>query len=286
MPSVDYFVATTPYDEAVQARYPRAFAEFANAPVRVLYGYKIHMQDQVGIGLNYAETRVMVIGTGVRSHYAMALYKSLHPGDISVARIDIQVTLVDSNADRTIAWLQPAKAYRATRWSAVGEPGETLYVGSPSSDARLRVYNKSAESGIKPEDGGDFLRIEVQLRNRYADKAYSAIAEGKIEHVWQYWVRKMLNPDDATGLIMRAVGSEVHWTLPVVEDQEDWVSRRKRWVETSVVPALRRLLVHDPDYLVTLVTLLTGKAGRDTMGVRTELRDNYETEEDSDYLNS
>lgn len=253
MPSVDYFVATMPIDRQVEAIYPRVYAPFAEGEVRSLYGYKVRVVDNVGIGTNYDYDRVMVFGTGERAQYAMAMVQTINPEQLSVARIDVQVTMVVPNADSVIAWVQPAKAYKAVRWSAVGESGSTLYVGAPSSNARLRIYNKSAESGKKPDDQSEYLRVEVQLRNRYADQAYKAITEGKIEGVWQKWVRQMLHPDDASGMILRALGSECAYYALHPEEKEDWVARRKRWFEQSVVPAVRRLLAADPDYLETVI---------------------------------
>ncbi|MQJ21768.1 hypothetical protein EI020_24605, partial [Escherichia coli] len=92
-------------------------------------------------------------------------------------------------------FLSPKKVYDATRVTKVNGEGETLYVGAPKSRARLRIYNKSAEAGIEHETG-KYLRIEVQLRDRYADQAYNVWLDGKPDSVLAYWVGKML--DDAS----------------------------------------------------------------------------------------
>nr|WP_246560472.1 replication initiation factor domain-containing protein [Geobacter grbiciae] len=63
-------------------------------------------------------------------------------------------------------------------------PGQTLYVGSPKSDARLRIYDKASEQGIAPgqrEGYADWTRFELQLRGDVAKVAYSQLlkyAEG------------------------------------------------------------------------------------------------------------
>lgn len=63
-------------------------------------------------------------------------------------------------------------------------PGQTLYVGSPKSDARLRIYDKASEQGIAPEQRegySDWTRFELQLRGDVARVAYSQLkkyAEG------------------------------------------------------------------------------------------------------------
>jgi hypothetical protein len=43
--------------------------------------------------------------------------------------------------------------------------------------------------------------------------------------------------------------------------KDDPISRKKRWLEQSVLPALRRLLVEDRDYVDNFVKLLYDGAG-------------------------
>jgi len=63
-------------------------------------------------------------------------------------------------------------------------PGQTLYIGSPKSDARLRIYDKASEQGIAPEQRqgySDWTRFELQLRGDVAKVAYAQMkkyAEG------------------------------------------------------------------------------------------------------------
>jgi hypothetical protein len=47
--------------------------------------------------------------------------------------------------------------------------GMTLYIGAPSSDKRVRVYNKAAEQDL---EGLVWWRYELQLRGRYAKAAW------------------------------------------------------------------------------------------------------------------
>ena len=72
----------------------------------------------------------------------------------SVARIDVQATLAVHDADAIIRTTVPNRRYKGTLIQTVFGKGATLYVGAPSSDARLRLYNKSAESGEYPEAAG------------------------------------------------------------------------------------------------------------------------------------
>jgi hypothetical protein len=50
--------------------------------------------------------------------------------------------------------------------------------------------------------------------------------------------------------------------------KDDPVARKKRWLEQSVLPALRRLLVEDRDYVDNFVKLLYDGTG-DTSGADT-----------------
>jgi hypothetical protein len=46
--------------------------------------------------------------------------------------------------------------------------------------------------------------------------------------------------------------------------KDDPVSRKKRWLEQSVLPALRRLLVEDRDYVDSFIALLYNGVDGDT----------------------
>lgn len=57
-------------------------------------------------------------------------------------------------------------------------PGQTLYIGSPKSDARIRIYDKASEQGISPEQREgycDWTRFELQLRGDVAKVAYAQL---------------------------------------------------------------------------------------------------------------
>ena len=68
----------------------------------------------------------------------------------------------------------------------LGKPatGETVYLGAPQSSRRLRMYDKSFESGGEI----DAYRWELQERNRAAEKAASDLAHGD----WNEVVRSRL----------------------------------------------------------------------------------------------
>lgn len=164
----------------------------------------------------------------------------------SVARIDVQATLAVHDADAIIRTTMPNRRYKSTLIQSVYDKGATLYVGAPSSDARMRLYNKSAESGEYPDDGGEWLRAELQLRNKYADRMYKACLSGAMGGTALEFARRM--GDNNLYRLLRDSTSTPAEALYWDEDTDlDWIGRRIRWLVHCVVPALRKLVLHDED---------------------------------------
>jgi hypothetical protein len=61
-----------------------------------------------------------------------------------------------------------------------GAAGRTVYVGAPSSDRRVRFYDKAAEQGLEDVV---WTRAEVQHRDKHAQVAAQAIADGQLDPV-------------------------------------------------------------------------------------------------------
>jgi hypothetical protein len=142
------------------------------------------------------------------------------------------------------------------------EKGTTLYVGAPTSRVRLRIYNKTAESGIVPEGGGEYVRFELQCRDQYADKAFVAVRNNMARSFYLMMLKKMIDTYTlklVEGAI-RAADEEL-FVDDFPASKDDPVARKKRWLEQSVLPALRRLLVEDKEYVDNFVKLLYNGAG-------------------------
>jgi hypothetical protein len=132
----------------------------------------------------------------------------------------------------------------------INEKGTTLYIGAPTSDLRLRIYNKTAESDIRPDSGGEYVRIELQCRNRYADKAFIALRNNMVRAFYLMLLKRMIDSYNYKLIesALRESDEELFIdTFPVSTD--DPLARRKRWLENSVFPAMRRMLLEDKDYL-------------------------------------
>lgn len=257
MATLDYIVATFVRDSRVEAVEPHILASLRDGKRMSLYGYSGMTHKSITYAVSYDGSRGMIAGTGSAAHDAATMLYSLNVQGLSIARIDIQETLIVDNPDRTIMFLSPRKAYAATRISTVHGEGETLYVGAPKSRARLRVYNKSAESGVAAENG-KYLRVEVQLRDRYADEAYRLWLDRKCDNVLGYWIGKMLDDASARDMLNLCRVLSVQRLGESEPDDVSWTDRRKMWFEKSVVPAMAKLFLLEPDYLQVAVRLLSG----------------------------
>jgi hypothetical protein len=143
-----------------------------------------------------------------------------------------------------------------TRRAFVGDDSRRVMVSvtsSPAHAAALRIYNKSAESGEVPESG-EYVRFELQLRDDYAEKAFTALRGGGLKGWYLHAIRSMI--DSFTFAVVRDALNDVEEYHQDVAPLEDWTQRRIIWVERSVIPALKKLFAVRPDYLDTVIKML------------------------------
>jgi hypothetical protein len=98
----------------------------------------------------------------------------------------------------------------------LGKPdtGETVYLGAPQSNRRLRVYDKSFESGGLI----DAYRWELQERGRAAEKAAYDLAYGN----WNEVIRRRL---------VGFVDFRERESAPRIQDRARWGYTRNLWKE-------------------------------------------------------
>jgi len=253
----DYVVLTYPRTVQAEALYPQMLGYWLPEPRSqyAMYGFRGYRSGRIFIGER--DDRFLIQATGSIAHDVAMRLQLPTEHEISVARIDVQHTMVVADADRLINSCQPSRAYQATRWTRVGEPGSTLYVGSPRSDIRLRVYNKTAESGVKPQVCGDYLRVELQLRNRKADHMFRAIRARAPRFPFLIQLKRMV--DSFMYQMVHDSIEEEDKELLFTEElpkELDAISRRKAWIERSVIPALRKILAEEPEYIQTVLSML------------------------------
>lgn len=149
-----------------------------------LYGYKFSYVA-VGCRLLFSPERddvhVQLTGRGCDKFDCLSL-----PSDARVSRLDIAFDSYDGAYTVEDVWgclLQGRTAGLSRSISGfVGfagkNAGRTIYVGSPKSNTRLRIYDKAAEQGITKEqriDYKDWTRYELQLRSEIAQATYKKI---------------------------------------------------------------------------------------------------------------
>jgi len=265
----DYFVITMPRDASADAHFPAIVGQYVSQPQqdRIMQYHGYRGKNKVFVG--QSSDRIMIWASGQNAHYVAKTLKTDIFGSYSVARMDLQITMTSLDADYMIEYIQPNKVYKCTKITNLHEKGTTLYVGAPTSRVRLRIYNKTAESGIRPEGGGEYVRFELQCRDQYADKAFVAVRNNMARSFYLMMLKKMIDAYTSE-LVESAIRSadEELFVDDFPTSKDDPVARKKRWLEQSVLPALRRLLVEDRDYVDNFVKLLYDGTG-DTSGADT-----------------
>ena len=252
----DYIVLTYPRTEAAEALYPTIVGYWLPEPYHKfsLYGFRGFRSGKIFVGEK--EDRFLLQATGSIAHEVATRFQLPVDHEISVARVDAQHTMVVGDADRLINTCEPKPGYQSTRWMRLDDRGTTLYVGSPKSDVRLRIYNKSAESGVKPVQVGDYMRVELQFRNKKADHMFRAIRARAPRFPFLVQIKRMIDIYTYQ-LIHDSISADESELFPEETPKElDAISRRKAWIERSVIPALRRVIAEEPEYLKTFLSML------------------------------
>jgi hypothetical protein len=261
----DYFVITTPRNASVDAHFPAIVGQYVSQPQqdRIMQYHGYRGNNKVFVG--QSSDRIMIWASGQNAHYVARTIKTELFDSYSVARMDLQITMTALDADYMIEYIQPNKVYKCTKITNLHEKGTTLYVGAPTSRVRLRIYNKTAESGIRSESGGEYVRFELQCRDQYADKAFVAVRNNMARSFYLMMLKRMIDAYTfklVEGAIRSADEELFIDDFPTSKD--DPLSRKKRWLEQSVLPALRRLLVEDKDYVDNFVNWLYNGDNEDT----------------------
>jgi Replication initiation factor. len=171
---------------------------------------------------------------------------------LSVRRVDFQVTVeLQEDVNWLIENLKPSPEYAYLRLSSqsAGTEGAGLYVGSPRSDVRLRIYNKTADlerKGVLPEPGsGELLRVELILRRGAAQRAlhHRAAATENLEDLWLAHVCNRV-----PGLQPVLAGGRTVPPLPrLVDNRYDRAT--EAWIHRAVIPAIARHYAGDREAL-------------------------------------
>lgn len=150
---------------------------------RGLHGYKtshsvlgsgllMYHRDRLEMGF-HVSLPSSALGTLCDLYGDTAIYKlliSLRPASMRPTRIDICADTTQVHIDTVIEAVEsgmlvsPAQSVRLVRELKKETGGATIYIGSPSSDRMVRIYDKAAEQGTD----GVWTRLEIQYRKKYA----------------------------------------------------------------------------------------------------------------------
>lgn len=202
---------------------------------------------------------------GVTSHDIMTLSS---PGE-RVSRIDIAIDIKEGSLDIDMLASDAQEkrmvstAKTAYQIKTLTGKGQTLYIGSPKSKVRARIYDKAAEQGID----GDWTRIELQIRGKKADYVKYKLQAGtaKLEAI-PALIKGFVNfPGNADYNI--ATGEKV---LNMRAAKRPDTSTEK-WLLTTVVGSLARIVARDEPgtFLSRFTNALEAKVVEETGRVKT-----------------
>lgn len=182
-------------------------------------------------------------------HHANGAYRMLEHPKVHISRIDLQVTVQYSEELLKEGRFQYASAIRHNKTLpeyrrrtinlfAGSDGGDTVYVGSPSSDTRGRIYNKDKQSGENTYKRS--WRYEVVYRNRYASNVFGQLITAAdapnsiiIPGVIEYY--------SARGITILGLGDWNGLHIEAPKSAPTDVERKLRWIRNQVVPTIRKL---------------------------------------------
>jgi len=208
------------------------------------------------LGFDGWESAGCFVGSNDTMHYAQFAgkyaddaYHFLEHPKVHISRIDLQITVKYSEELLKEGRYQYASAlnhnkalpegrHRKINLFVGSDGGDTVYVGSPSSEQRGRIYNKHKQSGDAAYECS--WRYESVYRNTYADRVFRATIAANnppsdviIPSVVE-WFRER-------GVNILGLGDEQGYTFERLKEPHTDVARKLRWIRNQVVPTIRKL---------------------------------------------
>jgi hypothetical protein len=250
---VDWFSGTMHIEEGDVVRWREnamqllreRISEGNKVEARSLYGYEGFWAGGAFVGSSLERIYVQFSGTP-----ADAAFRALYGDNMHVARIDLQVTakfkiytadVVDRAYEgaNVVNLTLPNSRRRKLVVYRGNDGGATLYIGSPTSEQRCRVYNKEIQSE-RPEYERCW-RYEVVLRNDYAGAMAKALRARPTAHTAIIC--------DAVGAWIAQRGVSPPWTIrdaanavPRVRRDPTDTERTLWWLATQVRPSVQLLV--------------------------------------------
>jgi len=208
------------------------------------------------MGFDGWESAGCFVGSNETMHYAQFAGKYAHDAyhfvdhpKVHIARIDVQITvqydieLVKEGRyqyARSVYYNKSLPEHRGRKIHlyAGSDGADTVYLGSPSSDVRGRIYNKAKQSNEAAYERS--WRYEVVYRNEYAARLFRCIiaADNETNSVICQEVVAWYGERGVVVLDVERTGGNP--IAPPKQPKSD-VERKLRWIKTQVVPTIRKL---------------------------------------------
>lgn len=119
--------------------------------------------------------------------------------------------------------------------------GETLYIGSRTSQVFVRLYDKSAERGEEP---GDVWRYEIEYKKPVSQtvaEMIMSLAGGDDSEVWETINDTVWTAFDDRGVTPIFSAGDAFLAPTTAHRERSPVEAQMKWLAVSVSPAVRRL---------------------------------------------
>lgn len=181
--------------------------------------------------------------------YANDAYEALAHHNVHISRIDLQVTVQYDIELPKEGRYQYARAIRHNKvlpehrrrninLFAGSDGGDTVYVGSPSSDNRGRLYNKAKQSKDAAYERS--WRYEVVYRNKSAASVFRHVNPPRNETA-AIILQEVFSWYHERGVKILDVGVNNIRTIERPKSPRTDVETKLKWIKDQVVPTIRAL---------------------------------------------
>lgn len=174
---------------------------------------------------------------------------------VNITRLDFAVDIRDEDftiSDLLTAWdngTMRTSAETVDRVQRKGKGGkdlgQTVYIGSRSSERLVRCYDKGAQLNI----GEKWARIEIELKGRWAIATAKEMASGRTVEAGKGVIRQFVTSGVAWFDNALAKGKGDGYVVPDKRAQTD----HEKWLMNIAVPAVLKAIQSDVDWVETAV---------------------------------
>lgn len=218
-------------------------------------GAEIAVSDRLsqGVKVTWTGTRLPVGQSEQR-----ALWRAIHAENWRISRCDVAIDVINSNVEVLDYWrgrLEERAYDKRGKTQLITSPaGDTITIGSRTSEKYIRIYDKAKEQ----RRAGDWKRIEIEMKGRTANGLqieYNDLLRRSAASM----LAMMYKTPDTVAKALQAIadGNE-----PLSGEPRKARGNREIWLMEQVLPALRKTREEQPDvydkFLAALIDFHTG----------------------------